>query len=181
MSDAAPGVSIHLRPSGTIDVDGMMDASELDLFIGRPGENRERFSSELIGRDPFLVAHPDHDNSCANVISVEELVSTPHLQLSSTGDDTSFLDAWLQKQGLKRKVVHSVPLLGYNNELRQRQMLVVLRRPISEALSREGGLSVRQLPFASPLVDTCMRWHRRVDTNPAHVWLRKLIGRVTRK
>ncbi|TWF59307.1 LysR family transcriptional regulator [Neorhizobium alkalisoli] len=178
VSQAAPGVSIHLRPSGTIDVDGMMDASELDLFIGRPGESRERFCSQVVSSDPFVVVHPGHSNSLDGVMSVEELVSTPHLQLSSTGDDTSFLDAWLEKQGLKRTVQHSVPLLGYTSELRQKDLLVVMRRPIAEVISGDGGLSIRQLPFASPLVDTCLRWHRRVDTNPAHVWLREMIGSI---
>ncbi len=181
VTQAAPGVSIRLRPSGTIDVDGMMDSSELDLFIGRPGESRERFSSKVLSSDAFVVVHPGHSNSSDNVISVEELVSTPHLQLSSTGDDTSFLDAWLDERGLKRTVRHSVPLLGYIGELRQQNLLVLMRRPIADVICRERGLSIRQLPFASPVVDTCLRWHRRVETNPAHVWLREMIDGISRR
>lgn len=174
VSVAAPSISLNLRPSGTIDVDNMIDTSDLDLFIGRPGENRERFASEELSSDDFVAIHPNRLPAKEAMMTVEELVTIPHLHLSSAGDDTSFLDKWLAEQGLRREIRHSIPLLGCVAVLQTLDALVIMRRPMAEAICK-GGMTIRELPFATPAVSTCMRWHRRVDSQAAHVWLRQTV------
>lgn len=175
VSRVAPGVSLTLKPSGTVDVDRQIDAADLDLFLGRPGEARERFASEEIRSDDFVIVHPDTIPWSDVTITLEELVAIPHLQLSSTGDDTGFIDKWLAQHDVRRAVRHGIPLLGYTTGLQQQEMLVVMRRPIANAISMGGPLVIRELPFPSPQVSTCLRWHRRLDAQPAHRWLRDVI------
>ncbi|NEI69209.1 LysR family transcriptional regulator [Rhizobium lusitanum] len=175
---AAPGISLNLRPSGTIDIDRLLDASELDLFIGRPGEDRERFASEDLSSDDFVVVHRSQIRATQSPITADELVGRPHLNLSSAGDDTGFLDHWLAEQHLRRDVKHSVPLLGCTAVLQEQDMYVPMRRPIAEAICKGSGLAISELPFASPRITTCMHWHRRLDSQPAHIWLRETIRRV---
>jgi DNA-binding transcriptional LysR family regulator len=176
ISNAAPGVSLHIRPSGTINIDSLIDAADLDLFVGRPGETRERFASDELRNDDFVVVHPASIPWDNVTLTLEEFVGTPHLQLSSTGDDTSFVDQWLAEQTLAREVKHSIPLLGYTAALQQQKMLVVMRRPIAKAIRTDGNLVIRELPFRSPRISTCMRWHKRLDSKPAHQWLRETIS-----
>ncbi len=172
---AAPGISLHLRPSGTIDVDRMIDAADLDLFIGRPGDSRERFASEELSSDDFVVVHRSGIRTTERAMTIEELIGTPHLHLSSAGDDISFLDRWLAQQGARRDVKHAVPLLGCTAVLQQQHVIVVMRRPIADVICRDSGLAASDLPFASPKISTCMRWHKRLDSQPAHAWLRETI------
>ncbi|HEY0122593.1 MAG TPA: LysR family transcriptional regulator [Rhizobium sp.] len=172
---AAPGVSLHLRPSGTIDVDRMIDAADLDMFIGRPGDDRERFASEELSSDDFVVVQRSGIRTACRGTTIDELTGTPHLHLSSAGDDTSFLDRWLAEQGVRREIKHAVPLLGCTAVLQQQDVFVVMRRPIADVICRGSGLTARELPFASPKISTCMRWHKRVDSQPAHAWLRDMI------
>lgn len=176
VSQSAPGVSLHLRPSGTINIDSLIDAADLDLFIGRPGETRERFASEELRSDDFVVVHPSTIAWSNVTMTLEEFIATPHLQLSSTGDDTGFVDTWLAEHSVSREVRHSIPLLGYTTALQQQKMLVVMRRPIAKAISTDGRLVIRELPFASPRIATCLRWHKRLDSQPAHRWLRDIIA-----
>lgn len=175
VSSTAPGVSLSLKPSGTMDVDQQIDSADIDLFLGRPGETRERFASEEVRSDDFVVVHPDTLVWSDVTMTIEELVAVPHLQLSSTGDDTGFIDKLLIDHGLRREVRHAIPLLGYTIGLQQREMLVVMRRPIAKAISKGGSLVVRELPFPSPRVSTCLRWHKRLAAQPAHCWLREVI------
>lgn len=174
----APNVSLSLRPSGTIDIDELIDASELDLFIGRAGKERERFASEELSSDDFVIVHSRTHDTATGAISPEELVAKPHLHLSSAGDDTSFLDIWLEKRGLRRDVKHEIPLLGYTGGLHSQDALVVMGRPIAKAICKNETLIIRELPFESPRIVTCLRWHRRLDSQPAHVWLRQIIKEV---
>jgi DNA-binding transcriptional LysR family regulator len=37
------------------------------------------------------------------------------------------------------------------------------------------GLATCALPFTSPAIRTEMLWHRRLDNQPAHVWLRGMM------
>ncbi len=171
----APGISLILRPSGTIDVDRLIDDSELDLFIGKPGVDRERFASIELSNDDFVVVHHKDLRTPDTKISATELISKPHLNLSSTGDDVGFVDAWLQQQTLSREVKHAVPLLGCSSVIENQDLLAVMRRPIAKAICRQSNLAISELPFQSPKISVCMRWHKRLDSQPAHSWLRDLI------
>lgn len=175
VSAAAPAVSLHLRPSGTVDVDHMIDTSDLDMFIGRPGETRERFASEELMKGDFVAVHSTRLTARGPTLTLDELTDAPHLNLSSAGDDTSFVDAWLSGRGLSRQVTHSIPLLGCSPVLQAQDSIVIMRRPIATVICREGGLTIRELPFETPTISTCMRWHRRLDSQPSHMWLRDIV------
>lgn len=174
----APAVSLNLRPSGTADIDPMIDASELDLFIGRPGEDRERFASEELSSDDFVIVHRSELRTAQSPMTTEELIERPHLHLSSAGDDTGFLDQWLAERQVHRQVKHSVPLLGCTAVLQEQDVYVPMRRPIAKAICKGTNLAISELPFASPRIATCMRWHRRLDSQPAHIWLRETIRKA---
>lgn len=170
---AAPNVRLDIRPSGTIDVDRLMDEGELDLFIGRKSEVRERFASKELTTADFVVVC-GNDAMGEKMLSIDELVARPHLHLSSTGDDTSFLDTWLAARGQKREIKHSVPLLGCIPLIGKLDAFVVVRRPLAETLAEMTPIGIAELPFHSPRLTTCLRWHRRLDPHPAHRWLRDL-------
>src|SRR4051794_10049292 len=51
---AAPGVRLDLRPSGTLDVEDLIDRGELDLAIGPFTAGRERFVARRLFGDAFV-------------------------------------------------------------------------------------------------------------------------------
>jgi len=170
----APNVRLEVRPSGMIDVDRLIDNSDLDLFVGRQGETRERFASQELLATDFVVIRGG-GGARGQVISADELAAIPHLHLSSTGDDIGFVDIWLRSRGLTRRIKHSVPLLGCIALLWRIDALLVVRRPIADILAVTPSITIFELPFPSPTVPICMRWHRRLDQQPAHQWLRDVI------
>lgn len=188
----APQITLHIRPSGTIDPDEMMDASELDLYIGRQFEPRERLASQSIMRDDFVVVHrmsetiaPQNNLSLKikkeRVIPLALLSSLPHLHLSSVGDNADFIDQQLNTAGLTRTIKHSLPLLGCRAVLEQNDVIAVMRRSIASWLCRHSILVASELPFASPVRTSHMRWHKRMDAHPPHRWLRKIIREVAQR
>jgi DNA-binding transcriptional LysR family regulator len=178
IEESAPGISLHLRPSGTIDIDRMIDDSELDLFIGKPGANRERFSSEELNNDDFVVVHRREARDSSIALSVEELIKKPHLNLSSTGDDVGFLDTWLAERRLSRTIRHSIPLLGCASMLEHQDVFVVMRRPIAKVMCQIPHISMSELPLTTPKISISMRWHKRLESQPAHIWLREIIRNI---
>jgi DNA-binding transcriptional LysR family regulator len=104
----------------------------------------------------------------------------PHLILSSTGEETDFVDAELARHKLARRVTLRVPLLAAAATLAQSEMVAILSERTARAFAGSAPLDVLTLPFASPQQVTAMLWHRRLDNVPAHQWLRTLILRVAR-
>jgi DNA-binding transcriptional LysR family regulator len=169
---AAPQVRVTFRPSGTMDVEQMMDNGELDLILGEPGQQRNRFATETLFPDDFVVVHRARPDVANDPLTIEVFASQPHLHLSSTRDHTAFVDRTLKEHGLTRPIEHSVPLLACEAVLAHCDALLVMRRAMAKTFSARGTVLVYDLPFSSPAVTTCMRWDRRLDSEPAHAWLR---------
>jgi DNA-binding transcriptional LysR family regulator len=59
--------------------------------------------------------------------------------------------------------------------LSQSDLVAILCRRIAEAYVRIDKLQIRELPCPSPQVAIGMLWHRRLENQPAHKWLRELV------
>jgi DNA-binding transcriptional LysR family regulator len=178
----ARGVSLDLRPSGTLDLAERLDRGELDLALGGLAAPGERFSDLRLFEDEFaaLVRH-GHPAATDGTLGLDALGAYPHLALSSTGEGTAFVDAELARQGLVRRVVLRAPLLAAAAALAQSDMIAVIGDRTARAFALAAPLEVLRLPFVSPRLVTAMLWHRRLDDVAAHRWLRGVVMRVARK
>jgi DNA-binding transcriptional LysR family regulator len=177
----APGVRLDLRPSGTLDVTECLDRGELDLAIGGVDAPAERFSDLLLFNNQFTaLVRRGHPASGREALTMDALAAHPHLIVSSTGEETSFVDEELAKHRLARKVALHAPLLAAPTTLCQSDMIAIVSEHTARALARVAPLDVLLLPFPSPELFTAMLWHRRLDDVPAHRWLRRTVMRVAR-
>jgi DNA-binding transcriptional LysR family regulator len=180
VSKAAPRVRLDLRPSGTIDVLEQLDRGELDLAIVAEAPAAERIGSATLFTDPFVsVMRRDHP-AARRRPTAASLARLPHLEISSVGDDTRFIDEWLAERGLERRNAARAPFLSAAAILSQSDMVAVLGRRVAQVFVRNNPLRLRDLPYASPTVGTTMAWHRRFDGQPAHRWLRGAVQEANR-
>jgi DNA-binding transcriptional LysR family regulator len=181
MGAQAPRVHLELRPSGTLNLPEHLDRGDLDLALGGLAAPAERFSDLRLFENGFAaVVRRGHPASVDGTISLSALGTYPHLILSSTGEETDFVDAALSRHKLARRVTLRVPLLAAAATLAQSDMVAILSERTARAFAASAPLEVLTLPFASPRQVTAMLWHRRLDSVPAHQWLRSLILRVAR-
>jgi DNA-binding transcriptional LysR family regulator len=134
----------------------------------------------LFNNDFAAVVRRKHPAAIDGTISLRALSDYPHLILSSTGEETDFVDAHLARHNLTRRVTLRAPLLAAAATLAQSEMIAVLSDSTARTFADSAPLDVLTLPFPSPQIMTAMMWHRRVDSVPAHQWLRGLIARVAR-
>jgi DNA-binding transcriptional LysR family regulator len=177
----APRIYLDIRPSGTLNLPDHLDRGELDLALGGLAAPAERFSDLRLFDNGFAaVVRHGHPAAMNGTISVRDLGAYPHLVLSSTGEETDFVDVALARHKLARRVTLRVPLLAAAATLAQSDMVAILSEPTARVFADAVPLEVLALPFDSPRQVTAMLWHRRVDNVPAHKWLRNLILRVAR-
>jgi DNA-binding transcriptional LysR family regulator len=114
-------------------------------------------------------------------LSASAFAGLRHVDISSSGDDTGFIDRSLATRGSQRQIALRIPYLSAGPVLAKLDVAATLSRRVAEAVVRGAGLELDDLPFASPPVRTSRAWHRRLDGSPAHRWLRELIASVSRR
>jgi DNA-binding transcriptional LysR family regulator len=60
-------------------------------------------------------------------------------------------------------------------------MVAVMAERAARAFAAGAPLQVLPLPFASPSLTVAMLWHRRVEDQPGHRWLRGIVTRLARR
>jgi DNA-binding transcriptional LysR family regulator len=176
VAKAAPGVTLDIRPIGRADLADQLDSGGIDVAIGPLIDGGERFRCVRVTDDDFvaLLAH-DHDAAAEPELSAELVAEIPHVAITSTGDDTTFIDDALEQRGLARKIATRVPFLSLVLVLVDANLLAVVPRRVAVDLTRICPLVVKELPFPSPRTALSMIWHRQVDNHAAHRWLRDMI------
>jgi DNA-binding transcriptional LysR family regulator len=175
VTDAAPGIQLDLRPSGLRDMPALLDRGELDVAIGTFDDVGERFAGAPLLEDSFVVAMRCDHPAARRELTPQALAGLSYLEISSSGEDTGFVDDWLGTRGLTRSITHRAPRLAAAAILSSTDLVAVLSRRLAEHWVQRYGVTTRKLPFASPVIRTEMLWHRRFANQPAHLWLRKLI------
>jgi DNA-binding transcriptional LysR family regulator len=173
----AEGYSVRLDvvPLGNSDVLDQLDRGA-DVAVTGLVDGGTQFKCVRIMEDDFVaMLDRRHAAGLPADFSAEQLARIPHVAVSSADADTSFVDDALRERGLKQSVVARVPLPAIVPMLLGGDRVAVLPRRVANDLAQLGALAVRNLPFASPRITLAMIWHRRLDNDPAHRWLRETV------
>jgi len=180
VSAAAPAVCLDLRPSGTLDIVDRLDRGDLDLVLGSTEPPGERFTTIELLDDPFVMVLRRGHPASRGKLSAAKFAALPHLEISSSHEDTSFIDSWLEEQGLARRIALRAPFLSAAPIIAHSDLVANLSRRIAREFVRNHALKFREPPYQSRQVRTTMLWHRRWDHHPAHRWLRNIIASLSK-
>jgi DNA-binding transcriptional LysR family regulator len=176
----APGVRLDFRPSGTLDVLEQLDRSELHLAMGPSAAQGERFSRRRLLQDQFVVVHrKGHPAAKAREFSTETLAALPQLEISSAQFGPDFAESGLAKSKPGLRPAMRAPFLSASGILATSDLVAVLPLNVAKNMTRSHHLVYRQLSRPPKPIEAAMIWLRRLDNQPAHAWLRDVIGRVT--
>src|SRR6266446_1354775 len=176
----APGVRLDFRPSGTLNVLEQLDRSELHLAMGPPGVQGERCSRRRLLQDQFVVVHrKGHPAAKTQEFSTERLATLPQLEISSAQFGPDFADTGPERSKLGTRAAMRAPFLSAAPILATSDLVSVLPLNVAKSMTRSHQLVYRRLSRSPKPIEAAMIWLRRLDNQPAHAWLRDVIGRVT--
>jgi DNA-binding transcriptional LysR family regulator len=169
----APSVVLDVRPSGTLHVLDQLDSSGVELALSTLTDGGDRFKCVGLMEDEYVaIVASDHPVAAEADLSIERFAALRHITVTSSGDDTHFIDDALAEHGFTRLVSARVPLHSLILMLIGSEAVAVVPRRVAADLVVICPLAMRPLPFPSPRVGLSMIWHRRLDNDPAHRWLR---------
>lgn len=171
----APGVGLDLRPSGTLNLVEELDRGDLDLALGSFAAPGDRFLVAALLQDPFVIVMRHGHPAGSGDLLPASLAQLPFIEISSSREDLGFLDQWLAEHGLTRRIALRAPYLSAVPLLARSEMVCILSLRIARELVHDHPLQLRELPVPSPRIETGMLWHRRLDKQSGHRWLRDMV------
>ncbi len=175
----APGIKLRLTPYGSDLAQTGVVSGTTAMVLGRIVDAPDNLVVQHLIDDSFAcVVRADHPN-VSSEISREQYERLRHVNVLPPGRLRVGLFQALERQGLRRDVVVSVThFLAVPEMIAATDYCTTLPRLVCLHLARDPRLKVVPTP-----VDLCtypveMAWHVRYRNDPAHRWLRSLIGEV---
>ncbi|QDL93177.1 LysR family transcriptional regulator [Paroceanicella profunda] len=179
----APRVRLHFAPKPNKDAFSLRDGA-IDLEIGVLGASAPEVRRRFLFRDDFIGAVRTGHPLLAWPMTPDRYVAYGHIVASRRGAFAGPVDDALQTLGLCREVVAVVP--GFPDAMRiarDTDLIALIPRSClvnsqSNAASIGQGLAILELPVRTPEIVISAMWHPRMDSDPAHRWLRDTVMTV---
>lgn len=172
----APNIGLDLRTADRGRAADLVQSKVLDLALGSFDEvpaglmHRHAFDEVLVA--VFDPRHPLAGET--GPIDLATLVTYDHLIVTSGGVQGAVFDRLLRDMGLTRtKRVAVSNFIITPDLLKDGELVGVFTKRVAEIFVARHGLIARALPDDLPPVSHGLVWHRRMDGDRAHEWLRE--------
>jgi DNA-binding transcriptional LysR family regulator len=177
----APCVDLQVRASDCAWTRDHLITGSIDLAIAPLSTKSAAICSEPLWKDR-LVTLAGPSSELSDEMTIEAYAAAPHLvdaghvQVSPDGVGTSVVDAILSARGLRRRIALVLPSsAGIPFVVAATDLIATLPSRIVKGLAPPPNLRLLTPPLPDVEVSPHMLWHRRVDADPPHRWLRTVI------
>ncbi|MDV6263976.1 LysR family transcriptional regulator [Rhodococcoides yunnanense] len=170
----APGVSLRFLGEAPVDT-ADLGRGAVDLEIGSNATGRD-IAREHVADDQLMGLARSGNPTIGAAVDVEKFAAARHVVVSRRGRFRDTLDDTLDTLGHTRVVVASVSSAAAAIEIvRTTDIVVTVASTVSNGVAAETDLRSFALPIQVPRVPVIVGWHRRLDSDLAHRWLRTTV------
>ncbi|TYC64320.1 LysR family transcriptional regulator [Rhodobacterales bacterium] len=175
----APGVSLVVRNTSHSIGLPMLENGDVELIAGNFPDPPSHMREELLYEEDFVCAVRGDHSSLEGTIDLDRYLSLRHLQVSTKGNPSGYVDAVLAEKGLKRTVAVTVGHFLMAPMLTDASDLVATEpRRLFAPLADRLPLRLFPPPLEIPPFQVVQTWHARHDADPGHQWLRRVLLEV---
>lgn len=157
-----------------------LEKGEVDLFVGAAEDAAADLIGQTLFQEEFVMAQRRGHPRGANAITLDEFCNADHLLISTSGGHFSgMIDDALAEVGRERRV--SVSIQSYALAplvLSSTDCICTLPRRFLQRF--EDTLDLYMPPLSLSVFGMNLFWHPKMRTDPAHIWLRKLVMDVAK-
>ena len=179
LRERAPGIRLRLTPYGTDLAETGAISGETAMVLGRIVDPPDNLVVQHLMDDGLaFVVRADHPQVNKR-LSRKQYEQLKHVNVLPAGRLRAGLFQALERQGLRRDVAVSVThFLAIPEMLTVTDYCTTLPMQICRHLAGDTRLKVLPAPVDLGTFPTEMAWHVRYRHDPAHQWLRALVGEV---
>lgn len=181
LAQQAPGVDLDIRPVTEATHGSELEDARVDLALGPFTPSSAAIQSEPLFQEGLVCLVRQGHPRGKGRLTLKALAELSHVLVSPRGTRTGALDQLLAEQGLKRRVVLTVPhFLLAPFILARTDHVLLLPESLAERFVDLAALQRVELAFPLPRFTISQLWHTRNDSRPEHVWLRQLFHQAVR-
>ncbi|HEX4328033.1 MAG TPA: LysR family transcriptional regulator, partial [Burkholderiales bacterium] len=175
----APSISAtihHLTPAATVKA---LDSGEVDFAVSaRLSHSKSIRSLDLLQDKMVCILRKDHPFA-RRPLTAGAFLKLRHINFVQALADTRFADGDAPHRHPRRNVVLNIPhWLAAPAIVESTDMVAAISERMARRVNDRGQFVVRPLPIGNRELVWRLYWHRRYDTQPAHVWMRDLVRRA---
>lgn len=157
-----------------------MLSGEVDLILGYYPDIKESaiYQQRLFSHDLACMVRAGHRIRGPRM-TLEEFVEAEHVFVKDGGRSQEMFEAELAAHRIERNIVlRTSHYMSIHSIIANSDLVVVLPRPVANALSREEDVRILVPPVEIPKYDLKVYWHQRFHQDPKIVWLRSVVARL---
>ncbi len=171
----APGIRIECSSPGQGQLRDMLETGKLDLALGYfPDLEANNFYQQRLYQHTFACMVRKHHPVLASKFDRDTYCALGHAVVASPARSNDLLDRLLERHKIKRRIVVRTPhYLTLPSIISESDLVASVPLAIAEYFARLGVVEVLPLPVAPPVFGVQQYWHRRVNQDAGHKWLRE--------
>jgi DNA-binding transcriptional LysR family regulator len=175
----APGIDVRFVPSA-LNAFELLDAADIDIAVFGYKKPPERFGIHTLFRDTFSCMMAANHPLANQELTLERFAEARHLVISLNGASRGLIDQLLTENGLSRRVVMTVNQYSVAQSIVENTDLIVTAptKILEDNLSVTTKIVPCPINFPEPHGHVDMVWHKRLGSQPAHVWFRQTLASV---
>jgi DNA-binding transcriptional LysR family regulator len=178
LQKVAPDIRIDIEKT-TDDSASRLASGEIDLAVGFMPHLEAGFHQQILFMQNFVCMAAKNHPRIANKISRAAFLNEGHIVVRTSGTGHSIVDKVFEQQGMKRKVVLSLPsFLGVAHIVAETELLVIVPQKLGEKLVSQEEIKLLAPPVALPSFAVKQHWHERFHADAGNIWLRRTIAEL---
>jgi DNA-binding transcriptional LysR family regulator len=181
MAREAPGCLLAIRHADRTNVMELLERGEAQFAAGVLGEPPALYTRVPLLAEAFqTLVRPGHPLA-EGELTLARFTAFPHILHSPNGSRDGALDGPLREAGFPRRLGAVVAHLSAVGEILARtDMVMTLSARLAQQLAQAYGLAVRPCPVEIRHTRMSLIFHRRLEADPGHAWLRRLLIALAR-
>jgi DNA-binding transcriptional LysR family regulator len=176
LGQIAPNVSMSTVRNTSVNLRDEMEAGHIDLAIGLLPQLKAGFFQRRLFRQRYVCIFRKGHVLDKRKVSLADFSSAHHVVVMSEGTGHGRVDELLERGGVTRNVLLTVPhFVAVGHILQHSDMVATVPERLAQALASPFGLAYVKHPVPLPEFAINMFWHAKYHKDPANEWLRNLV------
>lgn len=175
---AAPGICIEVFPLND-DTARRLENGDADLALGFMPQLETGFYQQVLFRQRFVCLVGKNHPRIRRKLTLKQFQAEDHAVVSSSGAGPLIVDREIARQGIKRRIVLTLPnFLGTAFVAEHTDLVITIPERLADVLRGHGDHQVFPVPFTIPTYEVKQLWHERFHNDPGNRWLRHVISEL---
>ena len=179
LAKVAAGVRMRTVRTTAANLKDEMEAGRIDLAIGLLPQLEAGFFQRRLFKQRYVCMFRKGHRLDKRKVTLAEFCSAKHVVVVSEGTGHGKVDELMERSGVVRDVVLTVPhFVAVGQLLHHSDIVATVPERLAQALAGPFDLVYVSHPVTLPEIAINVFWHAKYHKDPANEWLRGLVFRV---